>query len=598
MLNRTVGPARHLRNFLQAGTGAITRTWLAKARDIVSVFDFMTTAQIADVQARSLTLDVSAAVQAAVDTAEANGAGGRVYFPAGAYRFDTTVTVLNNGVWLEGDGPSATIIVNGQTNAAAISIGDNVTRWFRGGVRNLAFSQRSGITPTTNNHGLLVRKMGNWRFENIEVHDFPAALQDGLRFVDVTQSVFVSIGVQECTNSGIIWQDNCIDAYGVNLRSDGNGNNGFEILGCQGFLLVSCAAFGNDSHGWALGSQGSQDNANMFFVNCVGDTSGAENWFISELFDAAFTGCWGATQLSTVVNTGAAGFLLSGPSVKSVRFTNCSAHFNNGSGFRLLNDAGLPTDITFDNCQAGTTSNGSNGNGQGGTGYGYDLGGASNIRILGGIVQGNATGTVTGTGGSNVSIFGVIGVTDSPVVPYTNQSNTFGGAGLQQTFTTPDDFGAPFQVQSTNASANQGPFLDIDRASASPAANDTIGAFRFLGRDAGGNIASYALVGARILDTTDGSEDGELLFQPVIAGNFSTALRLHLGVQIGAPTSGYMGAGTLNLDNDLYKDGIKVVGAQGAAVADAAGGATVDAEARTAINALLARLRTHGLIAT
>ena len=43
--------------------------------------------------------------------------------------------------------------------------------------------------------------------------------------------------------------------------------------------------------------------------------------------------------------------------------------------------------------------------------------------------------------------------------------------------------------------------------------------------------------------------------------------------------------------------GTQVVGAQGAAVADAAGGATVDTEARAAINALLARVRTHGLIA-
>jgi len=42
----------------------------------------------------------------------------------------------------------------------------------------------------------------------------------------------------------------------------------------------------------------------------------------------------------------------------------------------------------------------------------------------------------------------------------------------------------------------------------------------------------------------------------------------------------------------------QVVGAQGAVVADASGGAVVDAEARTALNALLARLRTHGLIAT
>lgn len=47
-----------------------------------------------------------------------------------------------------------------------------------------------------------------------------------------------------------------------------------------------------------------------------------------------------------------------------------------------------------------------------------------------------------------------------------------------------------------------------------------------------------------------------------------------------------------------YQNNVQVVGAQQAAVADATGGATVDTEARAAINALLARLRTHGLIAT
>ena len=44
--------------------------------------------------------------------------------------------------------------------------------------------------------------------------------------------------------------------------------------------------------------------------------------------------------------------------------------------------------------------------------------------------------------------------------------------------------------------------------------------------------------------------------------------------------------------------GIAINLTQGALVADAAGGATVDAEARTAINTLLARLRVHALIAT
>jgi len=44
--------------------------------------------------------------------------------------------------------------------------------------------------------------------------------------------------------------------------------------------------------------------------------------------------------------------------------------------------------------------------------------------------------------------------------------------------------------------------------------------------------------------------------------------------------------------------GNQVVGARGAAVAEPAGGTTVDAEARTAIAAILARLRAHGLIAS
>lgn len=44
--------------------------------------------------------------------------------------------------------------------------------------------------------------------------------------------------------------------------------------------------------------------------------------------------------------------------------------------------------------------------------------------------------------------------------------------------------------------------------------------------------------------------------------------------------------------------GVKVIGAQAAAIADASGGATVDTEARAALNDLLAKLRTHGVIAT
>lgn len=48
----------------------------------------------------------------------------------------------------------------------------------------------------------------------------------------------------------------------------------------------------------------------------------------------------------------------------------------------------------------------------------------------------------------------------------------------------------------------------------------------------------------------------------------------------------------------LSVGGDQVVGAQQAAIADPTGGTTVDMEARTALAALLAAARSHGLIAT
>ena len=49
--------------------------------------------------------------------------------------------------------------------------------------------------------------------------------------------------------------------------------------------------------------------------------------------------------------------------------------------------------------------------------------------------------------------------------------------------------------------------------------------------------------------------------------------------------------------SQVMVDGQKVVGSRGAAIASPTGGATADAEARTAIGQILAAMREHGLIA-
>lgn len=76
--------------WISAGAGAVLRTVRDKLRDQNCVFDFMTTAQIADVQAGTLALDVTAAVQAAIDASY----GKKLFFPKGAYKITSELKVL------------------------------------------------------------------------------------------------------------------------------------------------------------------------------------------------------------------------------------------------------------------------------------------------------------------------------------------------------------------------------------------------------------------------------------------------------------------------------------------------------------------------
>lgn len=77
--------------FIQDAVGAVMRTLQDLLRERVSVLDFMTEAQRADVRGAGA-LDVTAAVQAAITAA----AGKRLNFPAGAYKITSTLTVAGS----------------------------------------------------------------------------------------------------------------------------------------------------------------------------------------------------------------------------------------------------------------------------------------------------------------------------------------------------------------------------------------------------------------------------------------------------------------------------------------------------------------------
>lgn len=135
-----------------------------------------------------------------------------------------------------------------------------------------------------------------------------------------------------------------------------------------------------------------------------------------------------------------------------------------------------------------------------------------------------------------------------------------------------------------------------------------------LGTAATQATGTFAQVANNLSDLTSLStartnlELGELATQ-----NFATATALgnvkFTSTMGNVELSAEVGDATIRTLNGLYLKGgsgayrivmgaTQVVGTQGAAVADASGGVTIDTQARTAINTLLARLRAHGLIAT
>lgn len=112
-------------------------------------------------------------------------------------------------------------------------------------------------------------------------------------------------------------------------------------------------------------------------------------------------------------------------------------------------------------------------------------------------------------------------------------------------------------ITSADAGAAAGPTLDLYRNSASPAASDVLGQVTFTGKDDGGNVQTYGVIDATILDPAAGSEDSTLEIKTVVAGTVATRATIGQGVQVGSPTGGDKGAGTLNATG-LYLNGTAI----------------------------------------
>ena len=93
------------------------------------------------------------------------------------------------------------------------------------------------------------------------------------------------------------------------------------------------------------------------------------------------------------------------------------------------------------------------------------------------------------------------------------------------TITTADNT-TQLTITSTDDDASVGPRMDLKRESSTPAANDNIGALRFMGKDDDTNSLSYANITSQIEDPTDGAEDGKFKIETRIAGTIRNRLTM------------------------------------------------------------------------
>jgi hypothetical protein len=111
-------------------------------------------------------------------------------------------------------------------------------------------------------------------------------------------------------------------------------------------------------------------------------------------------------------------------------------------------------------------------------------------------------------------------------------------------------------VTNTDPSADPGPVVQLVRNSGTPAANDLIGIVQFYGLNTGGSAADYADIVAYISSATAGATQGGMLLRTETNGAATARIRIERGVQIGTPTGADMGVGTINVQTDVYRNGL------------------------------------------
>jgi hypothetical protein len=239
--------------FLQDGTGAIATTAQAKLRQTVSVFDFMTSAQIADAQANTGSLDVTTAFTNAQGTGNVT-----VMVPPGTYLLNELR--IKTGVRLIGSGYQTTLFKQSVAASPAIYCLSDATTGFLSSVELSGFKVTGATLATV--AAVIVAAYTTYvvwksKFDFVAASSYRALEVQGATANNVFRCDF-KVTSQDTTNTAVLVNGGTYNNFDLFLTNCNNGKAlNFVGLACS---FTSCTS---DGQQYYAGSQTVINNATV-----------------------------------------------------------------------------------------------------------------------------------------------------------------------------------------------------------------------------------------------------------------------------------------------------------------------------------------------
>ena len=344
-------------NFVQAGTGAVTRTMQAKARETVSPLDF---GAVGDG-----TTNDTAAVKLALQSGKVVDGGGLTYGISGELKPTSIIGLKNTN--LNQISPSASIGINtlnieGISNFfidnVRINMGNLIQTAFGSDINQALFVHGTNTSTPINNFkitrvevtgdgcgtGISVRYAERFNVDNCFIHDRVSG-----SYPDPTNDSQNGIQIFDCADFVI---SNCI-IYNLKTRINGIAENrytrgialiegrDFNIVGCNVTLVDQCY----DISGGTKGFPTYKGNRNFTITGCTANVAGFVGFkFANVTKDGIVSGCIAS-------NCGNFGFLASAPQENSdtlpenvtqrIDFVGCKVVNTKGVGISGTNSTGF-----------------------------------------------------------------------------------------------------------------------------------------------------------------------------------------------------------------------------------------------------------------